>query len=510
FWKAGVDKKALQFAPCSGATVGQKLVSHVDVDSVILTGGTETALTMLQHQPNMHLLAETGGKDATIVTSMSDHDQAIKHLLQSAFGHSGQKCSATSLLILEEDLFYDKKFKQTLCDAVKSLTIGSAWDLSTRIGPLIKPPEGSLETALKELEPGESWAVLPRQINGNPQLYSPAIKWNVQPGSFTHMTEFFGPVLGVMKAKNLEEAVELVNQTGFGLTSGLESLDDREQKFWKENIRAGNLYINRVTTGAIVLRQPFGGMGKSIFGPGIKAGGPNYVAQLMTFKETTPLDEKSSRDAIQHSLLRSLCQQLSQQESSFSEMTDHEIRRIESAIISYEEAMQTEFSIEHDHFKLVGEDNIRRYLPVAVVRVRVHPDDSFFEIVARIVAAHVVGCRVVVSQPLEWESSIIALLDRLTDPWAGAIEFIEESDEELATVLLDKLPGRIRFSSPERVPDCIRSAVAQTGMCIVDTPVSGHGRIELLWYMREQSISFDYHRYGNLGQRAKEKRGKVL
>src|SRR5262249_21187563 len=112
-----------------------------------------------------------------------------------------------------------------------------------------------------------------------------AVKWGVQPGSFTHMTELFGPVLGVMRFEKLTEAIALVNQTGYGLTSGLESLDDREQEIWKAGIRAGNLYINRPTTGAIVLRQPFGGMGKSCFGPGIKAGGPNYVAQLMNFEE---------------------------------------------------------------------------------------------------------------------------------------------------------------------------------------------------------------------------------
>ena len=397
FWKAGVDKKKLQFVPCSGATVGQQLVAHADVDTVILTGGTETALAMLQHQPNMHLLAETGGKDATIVTSMSDHDLAIKHVIQSASGHSGQKCSATSLLILEDDLFHDDKFKQKLCDAVKSLAVGSAWDLSTRLGPLIKPPTGALETALKELETGESWGVLPHQKDDNPQLYSPAIKWNVQPGSFTHMTEFFGPVLGVMRAKNLEEAVELVNQTGYGLTSGLESLDDREQRFWKEHIRAGNLYINRVTTGAVVLRQPFGGMGKSIFGPGIKAGGPNYVAQLMTFKETAPTVSKSKINAVTHPHLLSLCQQLNSHVRILTNINNTEIDQVQTAIISYEQAMQTEFDLAHDHFKLVGQDNIRRYLPVAVMRVRVHPDDSFFEIFARVVAARVVGCRVVVS-----------------------------------------------------------------------------------------------------------------
>src|SRR5437762_5765826 len=89
-----------------------------------------------------------------------------------------------------------------------------------------------------------------------------------------------------MRFEKLAEAIALVNQTGFGLTSGLESLDDREQAEWKEGIRAGNLYINRPTTGAIVLRQPFGGMGKSSYGAGLKAGGPNYVAQFMEFSET--------------------------------------------------------------------------------------------------------------------------------------------------------------------------------------------------------------------------------
>jgi RHH-type proline utilization regulon transcriptional repressor/proline dehydrogenase/delta 1-pyrroline-5-carboxylate dehydrogenase len=101
----------------------------------------------------------------------------------------------------------------------------------------------------------------------------------------THLTELFGPVLGVMKARNLRDAIALVNQTGYGLTSGLESLDYREQELWREEVRAGNLYINRVTTGAVVLRQPFGGMGKSAFGPGSRWADRTTVAQMMDFEE---------------------------------------------------------------------------------------------------------------------------------------------------------------------------------------------------------------------------------
>ncbi len=167
------------------------------------------------------------------------------------------------------------------------MKVGSAWELETKMGPLIRPPSGDLETALKILEPGEEWALMPQPMDGNPCLWTPGIKYGVRPGSFTHLTEFFGPLLAVMRFETLSEAVALVNQTGFGLTSGLESLDEREWDYWKNHIHAGNLYINRVTTGAIVLRQPFGGMGKSVFGAGMKAGGPNYVAQFMDFTDAT-------------------------------------------------------------------------------------------------------------------------------------------------------------------------------------------------------------------------------
>jgi len=256
-------------------------VNHEKVDAVILTGGTETAMAMLSQNPRLNLFAETGGKDATVVTSLSDRDQAIKHILHSAFSHGGQKCSATSLVLLEAEVYDDPKFRASFCDAVRSLKVGSAWDLTTKMGPLIKPPSGDLEMALKVLEPGEEWAVMPEHAPGQPNLWSPGVKYGLQPGGYTHMTEFFGPVLGVMRFQTLREAVNLVNQTGYGLTSGLESLDDREWEYWQEHVRAGNLYINRVTTGAVVLRQPFGGIGKSGFGPGMKAGGPNYLQRMV-------------------------------------------------------------------------------------------------------------------------------------------------------------------------------------------------------------------------------------
>jgi RHH-type proline utilization regulon transcriptional repressor/proline dehydrogenase/delta 1-pyrroline-5-carboxylate dehydrogenase len=111
--------------------------------------------------------------------------------------------------------------------------VGSAWNFRNKMGPLIHTPAGDLKRAMEKLEPGESWLLAPRNIDGNPNMWTPCIKWGVTPGSYTHMTEFFGPLLGVMCADDLEHAIRIVNQTGYGLTSGLESLDKREQIIWK-------------------------------------------------------------------------------------------------------------------------------------------------------------------------------------------------------------------------------------------------------------------------------------
>ena len=471
FWRAGVSMRALQFTPCAGAGPGRALVSNSDVDAVILTGGTETALSMLRNSPTMDLYAETGGKNVTIVTGMADREQAIKHVVHSAFGHSGQKCSATSLLLLEAEVYDDAEFRRMLCDAVESIRVGSAWRLDSRMGPLIRPPSGDLETSLKTLEPGESWALLPKQIEGNPRLWTPGIKWGVQSGSYTHLTEFFGPVLGVMRFENLSEAIALVNQTGYGLTSGLETLDDREQETWKAGVRAGNLYINRPTTGAIVLRQPFGGMGKSCYGPGMKAGGPNYVAQFMRFTSRSP--------------------------GSSSE-------HIATGLANIGRACEEEFSAVKDHFHLLGQDNFRRYLPVPHLKIRVHPDDSEFDLAVRVAAAGAVGCQPVVSVPSNLAEKVQATLANVKT--ARAAELIVESDAELIATILGCQTSRLRFGAPGRVGVEIRTAAAATGTCICDAPVVAEARVELLWYIQEQSISIDYHRYGNLGARANESR----
>ena len=273
------------FLPSADGEVGRALITDPRVDAVILTGSAETARLFLDVAAGPALFAETSGKNAMIITALADRDQAIRDLVRSAFGHDGQKCSAASLAICEAEVYDDRAFRRQLRDAAASLPVGSAWDPASRITPLTQPPGDALRRALTTLDEGEAWLLEPRRLGGDEPLWSPGIKLGVRRGSFFHRTECFGPVLGLMRAETLDEAIDLANDTPFGLTSGIQSLDEREVDRWVERLEAGNLYVNRPITGAIVRRQPFGGWKASSVGPGAKAGGPNYVLQLARWQQ---------------------------------------------------------------------------------------------------------------------------------------------------------------------------------------------------------------------------------
>ena len=510
FWDAGIPREALQLVCCEDGEPIQTLSGHPDVDAIIFTGGTQTALKLLEKRPDAELSAETGGKNATIVTAMADRDQTIEHVLHSAFSHSGQKCSATSLLVLEREVYEDETFRKQLLDAIETLKVGSVWNFSNKMGPLIRQPLADLRKGLETLDTGESWALAPKSDETNPKLWHPAVKWGVRRGSFSHQTEFFGPLLSVMRAESLEDAIEIVNDTPYGLTSGLESLDPREQKIWMDKIEAGNLYINRVTTGAVVLRQSFGGMGLSAIGAGIKAGSPNYAVQFCKIEEgETPTQGPLREESSLHYLARNWQNQLSLSTDStpnFPLEIRNELQKTIQAIYSCLFQYEKEFSGEQDFFRLRGQDNLFRYLPVGNVTVRLHADDSLFETLIRIAAARIAKCKVEVSMPQDFKNSVSKFLSgtegkRLCD----SVIICTETDEELAErfLITNKTAkiDRLRYAHPDRVPQTIHQAAAKLGKHVSRHVPLAEGRIEMLRYLREQSISIDYHRYGNLGER---------
>lgn len=516
FWDAGVPRDALQMMPCDEADAETGLVRNRLVETVVLTGGTATARRLLEVRPDLHLLAETGGKNATIVTAMADRELAVKHVVQSAFGHSGQKCSATSLLLLEREIYDDEAFREMLADAVRSLPVGSAWDLATRVGPLIAPPGRDLTRGLKSLEDGESWLVVPEHVVDNPNLYRPGVKWDLRPGSFTHRTELFGPVLGVMPFSRLEEAIEIVRATGYGLTSGLESLDDREIAVWRDSIRAGNLYINRTTTGAVVLRQPFGGVGLSAYGPGSKPGGPHYVLSLSHVRDTNvapdarlkPLRPQTDDAALPCPADRFLdWVRGAVADGRLDKSTEKMAGSLEKEIVAATEtaraAYRDEFSRSHDTFRLIGQDNHRRYKPTQGMAIRVEADDPLADALIAVMAATAVGTQVTMSIDPSHPEPSRELLESIADALPGLVEPVEESVEDLAQRVAHGHVQRLRKLCRVNADSPIARAAAGAFVTLVDEPVLRDGRLECLRYLDEQSICHDFHRYGNLGRRAK-------
>ncbi len=502
FWDAGISKNTLQFVPCAGSLAGEHLVSNEKVDFVILTGGEDTALNMLSSRPNLFLTAETGGKDATIVTALADREQAIKNVVNSAFSNSGQKCSATSLLVLEDEVYNDESFKKNLVDAAKSLSVGSVWDFKNELGTLANKVSGNLKHALENLENNETWALAPEYADENEYMLKPAIKWGVEKNNFCHMKELFGPVLSVMKASSLKDAIDTVNMTGYGLTSGIESLDAREVDIWKENIKAGNLYINRGTTGAIVLRQPFGGVGKSAIGAGRKVGIYNYVTQFMDFEEkAAPKTQKECYSK----LIPMLKEWIKNTENGLYEQFSEDFGKLECALKSYAYHYKTEFDTEHDYCNIRGEDNIFRYIPLKKVAIRVLEDDSLFDVLSRIFAAKVSKVDLHVSIDSKANSHVISFLFEHKELiFSKKDTLIRENDEKFMSSA--KSADRIIYSNIAKVPEYVFSQAAKVPTFIVRQKPLMDGRLELLNYFEEQSVSHSFHRYGNLGVRGIEEK----
>jgi RHH-type proline utilization regulon transcriptional repressor/proline dehydrogenase/delta 1-pyrroline-5-carboxylate dehydrogenase len=278
---AGIPPDVLQLVCCRDDDIGRHLVTHRGIDTVVLTGAYATAQMFLDWKPRMRLIAETSGKNALVITGGADLDLAIHDLTRSAFGHAGQKCSAASLAIIEASLYDDGRFLARLADAVRSIRCGPASDLATIMGPIIRPAADKLRRALTQLDGGEEWLVEPRPRDDTHCLWSPGVRVGVERDSWFHRTECFGPVLGVMRAEDLDDAIALQNDTEFGLTAGLHTLDPDEIDHWTARVDAGNLYVNRHTTGAIVRRQPFGGWKHSSVGPGAKTGGPDDILRFV-------------------------------------------------------------------------------------------------------------------------------------------------------------------------------------------------------------------------------------
>jgi RHH-type proline utilization regulon transcriptional repressor/proline dehydrogenase/delta 1-pyrroline-5-carboxylate dehydrogenase len=376
-------------------------------------------------------------------------------------------------------VYDDPAFMRTLADAATSLPWGSAWEPANVVTPLIAPPRDVLLRALTSLEPGESWLVEPRRDAKNPRAYSPGIKVGVSEGGFMHMTELFGPVLALMRADDLDHALRIANATAYGLTAGLFSLDEREQQFWAARMQAGNLYVNRAITGAIVRRQPFGGYKASGFGPGAKAGGPNYVAQLCDAAQRRAPSVVCPPEPAAAALIVSARDALS----------DAQREKLGIGACNYAHALRTHFALDHDPSGVLGERNVFRYRPCTPLLVRAAPGADPADVLLCAAAALTAGVEFVLSVA-EGALAGLPALERLH----GVIAVVE--DAAAAAARIDASTTRVRVAGA--VEPEIRAAAEAALVHVVAAPVLLSGRFELLHYHREQSLSHRFHRYGNL------------
>ena len=438
-WRAGVPRDVLAFVPTGDDDAGRCLVEGAD--AVVLTGSLQSAVLFTSWRPRLHLLAETSGKNAIVVTARADVDAAARDIAASAFGHAGQKCSAGSLAIVTTEVGRDPAFWRQLRDAVDSYEVGAAYESGSHVGPLIQPPTGDLERALLRLDDGESWFIEPQPLNEVGTLWRPGVKRGTRAGGWSHLTEWFGPVLAVIEVADLDEALEVQNGTRYGLTAGLHSLDATEIAYWLERVRAGNLYVNRTTTGAVVHRQPFGGWRASALGVGPQAGHHGYVAAL---SRGVPVDNSADLE---------------------------ELRR------GVRHWMKEVGQLARDTDSLEFEWNLHRYRPFDRVVVRVEEPSDLLLATLELVR----------------EELGIAVELSSGSPVTSRLSHRRESVDELVARL--SRDERVRWLSSEEPPT---SLLAERGVAVDARFLERDGTREAPRWLRSQSLSITRHRYGNV------------
>ena len=292
FEEAGVPPGVLNYLPGKGSVMGAHLVDHKDVDLIAFTGSREVGLRIWEsagktregQRELKRVICEMGGKNAVIIDADADLDEAIVDTIYSAFGYQGQKCSACSRLIILEEIY--PRAIERLLNAAASLRVGNPEEPGIMVGPVIDGT--AYKRILEYIDIGKNESRLAFQRADVPQkgfFIPPTIFTNVSPKTRIACEEIFGPVLSVMKARDLDEAFEIANSTEFALTAGFFSRSPANIERAKAEIVAGNVYINRSCTGAVVGRHPFGGFKMS--GGGTKAGGADYLLQFVVPRVVT-------------------------------------------------------------------------------------------------------------------------------------------------------------------------------------------------------------------------------
>jgi len=292
--EAGLPGGVVNFLPGSGSVAGEAAVVHPKTRFIAFTGSKEVGLRIIEqaarHMPGQiwikRVIAEMGGKDTIVVDSDTNIDEAVEGVLRSAYGFQGQKCSACSRAIVVGSVY--KQFIDKLVPKVEALKVGPPQDFANYMGPVVN--EGAAESIMNYVKIGKTEGKLVaggKRLSRKGYFIRPTVIVDIKPDAVISQEEIFGPVLAVIKARNYDHALEIANNTEYGLTGAVYTRSRKKINKAKQVFHVGNLYINRGCTGALVGVHPFGGFNMS--GTDSKAGGRDYI---LLFTQAKLISEK--------------------------------------------------------------------------------------------------------------------------------------------------------------------------------------------------------------------------
>jgi len=521
-WAAGVPRDLLTYADLNEDASGRALIVHPGVDRVLLSGARTTAERFAEWRPTLPLQAFTAGRNAVIVTPSADLDEAVADIVGGAFARAGQAATAASLVILVGAAARSSRFLEQVKDAVTSLRVGPADDPLSDVGPLVEEPSGEVRRALTVLAEGERWLVQPRELDLGPEMsgrfWTPGVRTGVSAGSHLTRAAVAAPVLGILHAPTLARAIELQNAIGSGYVAGLHTRDARDLDPWIDSADAAVLRVNRLTTGAVVQREPVGGWGDAVAGSGAMAGGPN---RLVTLGSWRPSSGGASSSTLH---LRGLDSRITALiEAAQPTLSYEAFDWLRRGALSDAVAWDREFGRVKDVSRLGVERNLWRYRP-ADVAVRATADAAWQAVLRVLVAAVRSGSTFSLSSPVGLPAAVrhllgeadIAVSVESDAEWlqrlAGGIPDAEAADAAGETEASQPTadmpfaaprPPRVRLVGPAETTGRLRAAVAETvagdvSLTVYADEVTTAGRIELLPFLREQAVSIGTFRFGRI------------
>lgn len=523
-WAAGVPRDLLAYVDLNEEASGRALVVHPGVDRVLLAGARTTAERFAAWRPALPLQAITAGRNAVIVAPSADIDDAVADIVAGAFARAGQAATAASLVILVGAVARSSRFTDQLKDAVSSLRVGPADDPLSDVGPLVEEPAGEVRRALTVLGDGERWLVQPRELDLGPEtagrFWTPGVRTGVSAGSHLTRAAVAAPVLGILHAPTLTRAIELQNAIGSGYVAALHTRDAAELDLWLDGVEAAVLRVNRPTTGAVVQREPVGGWGEAAVGAGAMSGGPNRLVTLGAWRPSTGGASSSTLH------LRGLDSRITALiEAAQPTLSYEAFDWLRRGALSDAVAWDREFGRVKDVSRLGVERNLWRYRP-ADVAVRATADAAWHAVLRVLVAAVRSGSTFGLSTPVGLPAAVRHLLGEYgvavsvesDAEWlqrlaggvvgAGEIEVVpdgsldaETIDAEITASVGGSRPTRVRLVGPSATTAALRAAVAETmagevSLTVYADEVTTAGRLEVLPFLREQSVSIAAFRGG--------------